>query len=195
MSDPVTLSAGPPVVGERLQALRKQQGLSLEELSRRAGVSKSMLSEVERNQANPTIAVLWRLATALGLSLTELLAEPEAAPTAPAIELLPGHAVPLIRSHDGRCELRILGPLPLAGRAEWYELSVQPGGELVSDPHEAGTREHLTLQAGQLLVRAGGAEQLLRAGDTARYAADQPHALRNTGRAVARAWLVVEQLG
>ena len=59
------LTDGPPAVGAKLQTLRQARKLSLDELSRRAGVSKSMLSQVERNLANPTVAVLWRLATAL----------------------------------------------------------------------------------------------------------------------------------
>jgi transcriptional regulator with XRE-family HTH domain len=225
-------TGGPPAVGQRLQALRKAQRLSLDELSRRAGVSKSMLSDVERNQANPTVAVVWRLAQALGVSLGDLLAEGETVP-APAITVLPAHAAPLIRSPDGLCELRILGPLDLAGRIEWYELTVQPGGELVSEAHEGGTREHLTVLGGSLTVSCGGEvpagsavntpsadraspgaartaagagtalpgapaaaeSHLLRHGDSARYAADRPHAIRHAGRGVARALLVVELLG
>ncbi|SPD56702.1 protein of unknown function (plasmid) [Cupriavidus taiwanensis] len=65
---------GPPAVGMALQALRQQHRLSLDELSRRAGVSKSMLSQIERNLANPTVAVLWRLANALGVNLADFLA-------------------------------------------------------------------------------------------------------------------------
>ena len=68
------LSDGPPAVGSRLQEVRKAQKLSLDELSRRAGVSKSMLSEVERNQANPTVAVVWLVGRAARQALQE--AEP-----------------------------------------------------------------------------------------------------------------------
>ena len=73
MSANLTESLEPPKVGATLQNLRQAQGLSLDELSRRAGVSKSMLSQIERNQANPTVAVVWRLANALGVEMTELL--------------------------------------------------------------------------------------------------------------------------
>ena len=77
-------SMEPPKVGATLQSLRQAQGLSLDELSRRAGVSKSMLSQIERNQANPTVAVVWRLANALRVELGELLGGAKAAP--PAID-------------------------------------------------------------------------------------------------------------
>ncbi len=107
----------PPKVGATLQALRQSQGLSLDELSRRAGVSKSMLSQIERNQANPTVAVVWRLANALRVELSELLGGEKA--SAPAIETVPAHSTPAMSSPDGLCQLRILGPIDLAGQFEW----------------------------------------------------------------------------
>src|SRR3569833_32259 len=66
--------AAPPRVGEQIQRLRAERRMTLDDLSRAAGVSKSMLSEIERDKANPTIAVAWRLTNALGVSLDSLLA-------------------------------------------------------------------------------------------------------------------------
>jgi transcriptional regulator with XRE-family HTH domain len=179
----------PPRVGATLQALRQSQGLSLDELSRRAGVSKSMLSQIERNQANPTVAVVWRLANALRVELSELLSGERA--VAPGIELVAQHATPGLSSPDGLCRLRILGPIELAGQFEWYELTVQPGGALESEAHEPGSREHLSVLSGELEVSAGGALQCLKPGETARYAVDGAHAIRNRGSAPATALLVV----
>jgi len=181
--------AQPPRVGAALAALRQQRGLSLDELSRQAGVSKSMLSQIERHQANPTVAVVWRLATALGVAVGELLGE--ARPAAPLLATVPAHATPTLTSPDGKCELRILGPIELAGQFEWYALTVQPGGTLASQPHEPGSREHLSVQAGALEVKAGGESARLRHGETARYAVDVPHSIHNPGRTVAQALLVV----
>lgn len=180
----------PPPVGATLAALRQARALSLDQLSRRSGVSKSMLSQIERAQANPTVAVVWRLANALGVGIGELLGSaPEAPP--PAVALIPAHATPALRSPDGLCELRILGPIELAGQFEWYELSVKPGGSLASQAHGPGSREHLTVLSGALEVEAGPAQSRLKAGETARYAVDQPHTIRNPARAAATALLVV----
>ncbi|MCH7344849.1 XRE family transcriptional regulator [Pelomonas sp. CA6] len=179
----------PPRVGATLQALRQAQGLSLDELSRRAGVSKSMLSQIERNQANPTVAVVWRLANALRVELSDLLSGER--PAAPGIELVAAHATPALSSPDGLCRLRILGPIDLAGQFEWYELTVQPGGALESEAHEPGSREHLSVLSGELEVSASGSRQQLGAGETARYAVDGPHAIRNHGGQPATAMLVV----
>jgi len=179
----------PPRVGAALAALRQARGLSLDELSRQAGVSKSMLSQIERHQANPTVAVVWRLASALGIGIAELLGDER--PVAPLLATVAAHATPTLASPDGKCELRILGPIELAGQFEWYALTVQPGGTLSSQAHEPGSREHLSVQSGALDVQAGSETARLRHGETARYAVDVPHSIHNPGRTVAQAWLVV----
>lgn len=180
----------PPRVGDTLSALRLARALSLDELSRKAGVSKSMLSQIERAQANPTVAVVWRLANALGVEMGELLGN-NTPPAQPAISVVPVQATPSLRSPDGACELRILGPIDLAGQFEWYTLTLQPGGALDSQAHEAGTREHLTLVGGSIELSTGDVTQRLKSGETARYAVDRAHVIRNVGKSVATAWLVV----
>ena len=181
----------PPRVGDTLAALRQAQALSLDELSRKAGVSKSMLSQIERAQANPTVAVVWRLATELGVPIAELLGGAPAAPAAPAITLVPTQATPSLRSPDGLCELRILGPVEMAGQFEWYELKLQPGGVLDSQPHEPGTREHLTVVSGSMELQVNDVSQKLKLSETARYPADCSHSIRNHSKSAASAWLVV----
>lgn len=179
----------PPRVGQTLQSLRKARSLSLEELSRRSGVSKSMLSQVERNLANPTIALVWRLANALGVSINDLLGIKNKA--IPLLSLVPSSATPSLRSSDGKCELRILGPLESAGLFEWYELTLQPEGVLESQPHEGGAREHLTVLSGAAEIHAGGENARVRKGETVRYAADVPHSIRNVNKLDTVALLVV----
>jgi transcriptional regulator with XRE-family HTH domain len=182
-------SGEPPRVGESLQARRQALGMSLEDLSRTSGVSKSMLSQIERNQANPTVALVWRLANALGVAMTDLLDVRQQ--DAPALAVLPAHATPSMKSPDGKCELRVLGPLETAGQFEWYELLMQPGGILESQPHEPGSREHLTVMAGTLEVQAGAESARVKHGETVRYAVDVAHAIRNAGKTNASAVLIV----
>ena len=180
--------AAPPRVGEQIQRLRSERRMTLDDLSRAAGVSKSMLSEIERDKANPTIAVAWRLTNALGVSLDSLFAQqkpPE------AIAVSGPHEIPTLSGHDSRYQLRVWGPIELAGKFEWYELTLQPGGALVSNAHEPGTREHLTVLHGTIEIEAAGTSRKLKAADTARYIADEPHAIRNAGKGEAKALLVV----
>jgi transcriptional regulator with XRE-family HTH domain len=180
--------AAPPRVGEQIQRLRAERRMTLDDLSRAAGVSKSMLSEIERDKANPTIAVAWRLTNALGVSLDSLLA-PQKTPEAIAVS--GPHEIPTLNGHEAKYQLRVWGPIELAGKFEWYELTLQPNGALVSNAHEPATREHLTVLQGSIEVEAAGITKRLKAGDTARYVADEPHAIRNAGKGEARALLVV----
>jgi transcriptional regulator with XRE-family HTH domain len=184
----VPASAAPPRVGERIQRLRAERRMTLDDLSRAAGVSKSMLSEIERDKANPTIAVAWRLTNALGVSLDSLFTPPK---PPEAIAVSRPHEIPTLNGHEARYQLRVWGPIELAGKFEWYELTLQPGGALVSNAHEPGTREHLTVLQGSIEIEAASTTKRLKAADTARYVADEPHAIRNAGKGEARALLVV----
>ncbi|MBI3229636.1 MAG: helix-turn-helix transcriptional regulator [Burkholderiales bacterium] len=179
----------PPEVGVALQRLRLARGLTLEDLSRIAGVSKSMLSQIEREKANPTIAITWRLANALGVGLGELLNS--SAPEMETIRLLEPHETPTLPGNHAGYMLRILGPMELAGKFEWYELQLASKGELASSPHDPGTTEHLTVISGSLELEVGNQIKKIKTGGSARYSADLPHAIRNPGKTEARALLVV----
>lgn len=179
----------PPEVGATLQRLRLERGLTLEDLSRIAGVSKSMLSQIEREKANPTIAITWRLSNALGVGIGELLAsEPRDVDT---IRVLEAHETPTLPGQHAGYVLRILGPMELAGKYEWYELTLAPGGELASQAHDPGTNEHLTVLHGSLEVEVGAGKRKVKMGATARYPADHDHVIRNVGKTEAKGLLVV----
>ncbi len=172
-----------------LQKLRLKRGLTLDDLSRAAGVSKSMLSQIEHEKANPTIAVAWRLANALGVGIEELLSSETK--EVEAIHVLEPHETPTLPGSHAGYMLRILGPMELAGKYEWYELTLAPEGALVSNPHDPGTTEYLTLLHGTVEVEVDGIKKKLKAGGTARYQADKNHAIRNAGKAESKALLVV----
>ncbi len=181
--------ASPPEVGATLQKLRLARGLTLDDLSRAAGVSKSMLSQIEREKANPTIAVAWRLSNALGVGIGELLSDESR--EVELIRVLDAHETPTLPGDHAGYVLRILGPMELAGKFEWYELTLSAGGELVSQPHDPGAVEHLTVLHGALEVEVEGSKRKIKLGGTARYQADRSHAIRNTGKTEAKALMVV----
>lgn len=181
--------ATPPEVGATLQRMRLERGLTLEDLSRTAGVSKSMLSQIEREKANPTIAVAWRLANALGVEIAELL-NADARPRE-SIRVVDAHETPTLPGEHAGYVLRILGPMELAGKFEWYELTLAVNGALISGSHDPGTREHVTVLHGNVELEVDQIKKKLKPGATARYAADLPHALRNLGKSEAKALMVV----
>ena len=179
----------PPEVGATLQRLRLARGLTLEDLSRIAGVSKSMLSQIEREKANPTIAITWRLANALGVEIGELLSSEVRA--VDLIRVVDAHETPTLPGAHAGYSLRILGPMGLAGKYEWYELTLAPGGELASQPHDPGTSEHLTILSGAVELEVGTEKKRIKHGATARYPADVAHTIRNAGKLEVKALMVV----
>lgn len=170
----------------RLKDARRAQGLSLDAVAKLSGVSRSMVSQIERGESSPTIATLWNLTRALQVDFAGLLDEG----AAKRIEVLRAADVPSIENRGAGCTIRILSPPEEAGRHEVYELRFIEGGVLDSQPHARGAREHLTVIEGKLRVTSGGTSEKVGQGDTARYAADVPH--RIEADRPARAFLVVQ---
>ncbi len=107
------------------------------------------------------------------------------------IRITDAHETPTLPGDHAGYVLRILGPMELAGKYEWYEVTLAPGGELASQPHDPGTTEHLTVIHGNLELEVGTAKKKVKNGGTARYPADQPHTIRNLGKTEGKALLVV----
>lgn len=172
----------------RLKAARRAQGLSLEAVSNLSGVSRSMVSQIERGESSPTIATLWNLTRALQVDFAGLLDE---GPEAPAITVLRAGAVPTIQKAGSGCRIRILSPPEETGRHEVYDITLDPGGALISQPHIKGTREQITVVDGRITVTSGTTSEILQQGDTARYAADLDHAIA-AADGPARVFLIVQ---
>lgn len=172
----------------RLKEARRAKGLSLEAVANLSGVSRSMVSQIERGESSPTIATLWNLTRALQVDFAGLL---DGDPEKDHIEILRDNDVPSIDNMGQGCRIRILSPPEDAGRHEVYDLWFDANGSLISQPHTRGAREHLTVIAGQLTVTSGTATEHLNTGDTARYAADVAHSITAPNGA-ARAFLVVK---
>lgn len=171
----------------RLKDARRTRGLSLDAVAKLSGVSRSMVSQIERGESSPTIATLWNLTRALQVDFAGLL---DAGATPAQIEILRAANVPTIEARGTGCTILILSPPEEAGRHEVYELRFAKDGILDSQPHTHGAREHLTVLEGVVEVTSGDSMTRINAGDTARYAADVPHKIAASGEA--RAFLVVQ---
>lgn len=177
-----------PHLGEIVRNARKDKNLTLEKLAVLCGISKSMLSQIERGTVSPTFTVVWNLTQSLGIDLSAL---GESATTGNIINHIPAYSTPVKGSEDELCTLRMLNPLRTVLPMEWYELIAEPGGVLGSVAHAHGTFEHLSCISGTLQVKAGDLTAVAHAGDTVRYHADQPHSIENIGDDTARGFLVI----
>lgn len=170
-----------------LKEARTAKGLSLDAVAKLSGVSRSMVSQIERGESSPTVATLWNLTQALQVDFAGLL---DARQT-PLIEVVRANDAPVIGGRGEGVSIRILSPAEAVGEHEVYDLTFAEGGKLISDPHGPGCREHLTLLDGNIEVTSGEECQNLSKGDTARYFADRPHRVE-ARNGPARAILIVQ---
>ncbi len=171
----------------RLKEARRAKGLSLEAVANLSGVSRSMVSQIERGESSPTISTLWNLTRALQVDFAGLLEE---ADSADQIEVLRSAEVPSIDNMGQNCRIRILSPPEEAGGHEVYDIRFEQNGGLTSPPHARGAREQLTVLEGSVRVTSGSAIRDLKQGDTARYSADVAHSI--TAEGAARVFLIVK---
>ena len=174
-------------LGKTVQRLRKTYALSLSELSEQSGVAKSIISQIERNETNPTLATIWRLAQALDVSIERVL---QAAEDEPFLERSSKGDTPMLVSDDGKCRLAITGWIKTVEWLQWYDFIAEPGGVLASDPHQRGSVECLSVLDGELEVEVAGIIEIARLGETLRYRCDRPHVIRNKGEKTAHATMV-----
>jgi XRE family transcriptional regulator, regulator of sulfur utilization len=168
-------------IGPRVRALREAMELSLRDLAERSGVSAPMLSQVERGETSPTLAVAGRIASGLELRLSQLLRLDESGTVTivRAEERRRGAAV------DSGHSFEILTP-PLPGqRAELSRHVLAEGAQTggPGDPpmHEPGSREIALLERGAAVLVIDGDRHELREGDCVTFDADLPHHFENPG--------------
>ena len=180
-------------IGARVRALRDAMDLSLRELADRSGVSAPMISQVERGETSPTLAVAARIAAGLELSLSQLLRLDE------------GATVTVVRAGERRGGGRgghayeILTP-PLPGlRSELSRHTLAPGAATggPDDPpmHEPGARETTLIEHGVVSLIVDGARHALHAGDCVTFDADLPHHFENDSDTDEASFLAVVAAG
>ena len=187
-NDPQNSVDPTPALGKTIQRLRKAYNMSLGELSEQSGVAKSIISQIERNETNPTLSTVFRLSRALDTSIDEVL---KADSGTAFLQHQAKSAIPILESQDGLCRLAITGPLNLVDLTQWYDFQAKPGGVLESDPHPPGTVEHLYMIKGEIETTIGDEVKVAKQGEAIRYRADVPHKIRNVGEGDAQANMIL----
>ena len=170
-------------LANNMKQLREARGITQQQMAKIAGVPRPTWANLESGSANPTLAVLVRVASALQVSVEELIAPPRA-----TAKLYRAADLPVKKR--GSVLIRKLLPDVIAGLAmERMELSAR--GQMTGTPHTAGTREYLTCESGEIELIASGEKYRLLPGDVVVFRGDQRHGYRNPGRKRAIAYSVV----
>lgn len=174
-------------VGRNLSELRSRAGLSLEKLSAISGVSRSMLSLIEKGKSVPTINVLWRISRAMNVSFSSLLTAEENK----TAQILKQADTKFLSSSDGKFVSRALFPFDTHNSAEFYELKIAPGYTERAVAHPIGTLENLVITEGRLEVEVGRKVYPLEKGDSFFFEADVAHTYHNPGDTTTFFYLVM----
>jgi transcriptional regulator with XRE-family HTH domain len=177
------------ILAEEVKRHRKRHDLSLEQLAAQSGVSRSMISKIERCEAVPSTTVLSRLAEALETTFSQLMAHE----VEREILVIPANQQPILRDESSGFLRRCLSPV-LPGRGIDWVLNTLPAGgssgEFVA--HRRGVEEYIFVLKGRLTAVIGERAVMLAEGDSLYFQADATHTFSNPGRSPCEYFLVID---
>jgi transcriptional regulator with XRE-family HTH domain len=170
-------------LSRNLRSLRESRGLTQQQVAKLAGVPRPTIANLESGEANPTLAVLSRVADALQVRLEELIEPPKS-----IAKQYSAHELPQRRR--GTVTVRKLLPESLPG-LELERMELPALASMTGVPHTPGTREYLTCERGEIELSVSGKTWRLAAGDVVVFRGDQRHGYRNRGTQTAIAYSVI----
>jgi transcriptional regulator with XRE-family HTH domain len=170
-------------LGHNVRTLREARGLTQQQMSKSSGLPRATWANLESGAANPTLAVLHKVAQALSVPFEELLGAPS-----PAAQHYPRASLP--ERERGDVRVRSLLPHKVPNMV-LERMELPPGGKMTGTPHTPGTREYLTCERGTIELIASGERFILEVGDVVVFRGDQKHGYVNAGTGTAIGYSVV----
>ena len=179
-------------LGERIRGLRRGRGLTLDLLAARSGVSRAMISKMERGEKNPTLVVAAKVAEGLEVSLSQLVGIEERK----EVVVVPRGRRMVVRDTVTGLERQLLSPSS-GGRGIEFTKNVVPEGATTGQfpPHRRGVEEYVVVERGRLRAVLGGEDYLLEEGDALFFEADVSHRFDNAGQGECSYYLVIDSNG
>jgi transcriptional regulator with XRE-family HTH domain len=170
-------------LGRNVRTLREARGMTQAQMAKLADLPRATWTNIESGAANPTLAVLDRVATAFQVTIEELVA-------APRPEACLFRAKDIVTKLRGAVTIRKLLPDPIPGM-EIDRFELPPKAKMAGVPHTPGTREYLMCETGEIVLVASGEEYRLEPGDIVAFRGDQRHSYANPAVKPAVAYSVV----
>ncbi|MBO5509264.1 MAG: helix-turn-helix transcriptional regulator [Lachnospiraceae bacterium] len=161
-------------VAINLKRIRRSKGMSLDDVAEQTGVSKSMLSQIEKGTANPSLGVLGKIVSGLRIEFQVLIA----APPMEACLVTTGEAVPT-KEVVGQYRVWTCFPYEDNQRTEIYKIEIEPHATYVSGGHGEKTREYISVQKGVVTIECNGKVQEVNTDQFYRFETDQAHSYIN----------------
>lgn len=164
-------------ISVNLKRIRLARGYSLDLVAEQTGVSKSMLGQIERGEANPTIGTLGKIVSGLRVSLTELV-------KTPGESVYPVSKEWLIPTKEVKHKYRVYTYFPYEKERnfELYVIEIEAGQAYASGSHGENTKEYVIVEHGVLLLKVSGESYQIKEGDAIRFDSDKEHEYCNSGK-------------
>lgn len=164
------------IVGMNIRRLREENRLSMEELSKLSGVSKSMLAQVERGDGNPTISTLWKISNGMKVPFDALTVRPKS-----PYEIVKTAEIQPLLEDNGKVRNYPIFPDDENRRFAIYYLELEQGSYWKSEPHLKGTTEFVTIFTGTIEICTNTQNYRIEKGESIRFLADTEHSYKNAG--------------
>ncbi|AWB10285.1 transcriptional regulator, XRE family with cupin sensor [Thermodesulfobium acidiphilum] len=174
------------IIANNLKKIREKRKLSLDKLSEITGVSKSLLSQIERAESNPTVTTLKKITTGLKISFTALLESPK-----PNVDVVRFNNITPIIEDGGKYRVYPIFPFDENRRFEIYIVELDKDSSIRAIAHPDRTQEFITVFEGELKVSLGEEELIISKGDSIRFFADKPHIYSNIYYSITRLSMIL----
>lgn len=169
------------LIGDNLNRLRTERDLTLGQLAALSGLSKAMLSDLEKGGGNPTINTLWKIANGLKVPYTRLLEESGGGAT-----LVRRADAPPQQAENGQYRVFCYFKGGAERNFELFAMELDPQGDYTSAGHLAQAQEYIYVLEGRLTVETGGGVYHLDPGDALGFDSTKEHRYRNQGEVLVR---------
>lgn len=168
------------IVAKNIKRLREENKLSMDELAKLSGVSKSMLAQIERGEGNPTLSTLWKLSNGMKVPFDALTVRPKT-----SYEIVKTSEIQPLLEDRGKVKNYSLFPDDENRRFAVYYLELEPESYWQSEPHLRGTTEFITIFCGTLEINVDDKVFTITKGESIRFWGDHIHSYRNSSKETA----------
>jgi transcriptional regulator with XRE-family HTH domain len=173
-------------IGIKLRQLRRKRNLSLSDLEKMTGVSKSMLGQIERNESNPTVNTMWKIAKGLDVSFSYFIEEDRE-----KVSIISRENIRPLVEGDGKYRVYPLFTFDQEKKFEIYNIEVEPHYGYESEAHSRGVEEYVVVSKGVLEMIVNDNIYKIKEGDAIFFAADRVHTYRNSSDSLVKAQVLV----
>ena len=173
-------------VAKNIKKLREENKLSMDELAKLSGVSKSMLAQIERGDGNPTISTLWKISNGMKVPFDALTVRPKS-----PYEIVKTSEIQPLLEDNGKVKNYSIFPDNENRKFAVYYLELDLESYWESEPHLRGTTEFITILKGKIEIYADGQRFVVEKGESIRFRADVNHSYKNIGNEFAILYMIL----